>query len=343
MWQRRIYVRNNTAREYFDAFLVAGVTSILLLRFWLHITGYPSIGGTKYHISHMLWGGIAMAVALILNFAFLGRQVQKTVAIIGGIGFGIFIDEVGKFITRDNDYFFRPAVGIIYATFVALYLVMSYLTRNTKLTSQEYQLNALRQFEEALHLDMDVHERAATRRLLARANQSDPITQKLHELLYQLPLAPRSRPGRVRRAHLWLSSRYESLWQARSARAVVRWFFVLETMAFLGAVFFAVYSNMDDIRDLMTGAADYEHSLIIGQLASTIVAAFCVVMGLAWLTGSRVRALEWFRRATLVNLLLTEFFLFSRIGLGAVPSFMFNLILFMLLDVVATYERSRQQ
>ena len=339
MNQTRAFVRNINAREYLDAFLVAAASSILLLRLGLHLAGYPSIGRGKYHVAHMLWGGLAMMAALILNFAFLGRHVQKTVAMLGGVGFGVFIDEVGKFVTRDNNYFFRPAVGIIYATFVVLYLVVSYLTREQKLNSEEYQLNALRQLEEAVHLDMDIHERAATRRLLAQARQSDPVTQKLHELLYEFPVTPQGRPGRLMRGRTQVAHWYERLWQARSTRTIVRVFFILETMVFLGAVLFAVYSNVDDVRDFVAGKAGYGHSLIVGQLISTVLAAFCVIVGLSWLTGSRVRALEWFRRATLVNLLLTEFFLFSRIGFGAAPSFLFNLALFVLLDMVATYER----
>ena len=37
-----------------------------------------------------------------------GQTRQALAAIVGGAGFGTFIDELGKFITSDNDYFFRP-------------------------------------------------------------------------------------------------------------------------------------------------------------------------------------------------------------------------------------------
>lgn len=332
-------VRNVSAREYLDLFLVSAASSILLLRLGLHIFDYPSIGGGKYHVAHMLWGGLAMMLAMFINFAYLGRRVQRTVAVLGGIGFGVFIDEVGKFITRDNDYFFRPAVGIIYAIFVSLYLLVSYVTREQKLRSEEYQLNAVRQLEEAVHNDMDVHERAAVRHLLLKASQSSEITKKLHTLLYELPLAPTTSLGPIKRFRKKIGVKYEQLWESRSANRTVQIFFIVESLLFLGAVLLGLYSNIDDVLDFASGNADYGHSLIIGQLVSTIFATLCAVNGLLILKQSRLRALEWFRYATLINLLLTEFFLFSRIQFGAMPSFMFNLVLFILLESVLTYER----
>jgi len=38
-----------------------------------------------------------MLLAQVILFSFITKPAQKTAAIVGGVGFGIFIDEIGKF------------------------------------------------------------------------------------------------------------------------------------------------------------------------------------------------------------------------------------------------------
>src|SRR5690606_1453271 len=64
----------------------------------------------------------------ILTVAFLLVLLAETrnklfAALLGGIGFGLFIDEIGKFVTNDNDYFYEPAIGLMYVSFLLIWLL----------------------------------------------------------------------------------------------------------------------------------------------------------------------------------------------------------------------------
>jgi len=146
---RRPFIRNFAAGPHLDWFLVLAVCTVLGIRFYLRLTGYPQIGGDTLHIAHMLWGGLMMLGALIILLSFLGRGSERLAVLVGGVGFGTFIDEVGKFITQDNDYFFQPTVAIIYVVFILVYLAIRAIHRDRLATHQEYLVNALQELTEA--------------------------------------------------------------------------------------------------------------------------------------------------------------------------------------------------
>ncbi|MCX5121731.1 hypothetical protein OG992_31615 [Micromonospora sp. NBC_00362] len=89
--------------------------------------GYLKLSGGGLHIAHLLWGGLPMLVGLGAALALVGRTAQLSAAVLGGAGFGLFIDEVGKFVTERTDYPYRPAAGIIYRAFATLPVLMARL------------------------------------------------------------------------------------------------------------------------------------------------------------------------------------------------------------------------
>ena len=81
-----------------------GVT-VVVTRLYLVLTGYPQIGGSVYHLAHALWGGLLLLVGGLLALLWGNRWVHPLTAVCVGVGSGLFVDEVGKFITQANDYF----------------------------------------------------------------------------------------------------------------------------------------------------------------------------------------------------------------------------------------------
>src|SRR3712207_6945392 len=111
--RRPTLLRDLHSSHQLELFLVAAVSTVLGIRGYLHLAGYPSIGGARLHIAHMLWGGLLMLAALVILLGFIGRRPRRVAALLGGVGFGTFIDEICKLVTLDHDYFYRPAVEAI--------------------------------------------------------------------------------------------------------------------------------------------------------------------------------------------------------------------------------------
>ena len=338
-----VFYRNINARDHLELFLVSAVSSLLAVRFYLYVTGYPQVGSGSLHIAHVLFGGLFMLSAIVITVSFLGRRIQRLAALLGGIGFGIFIDELGKFVTRDNNYFFRPTIGIIYAIFISLYLLFNFLSKTTKLSSIEYQLNAMMQLEEAVREDLDPHEKQQIKQLLAKADQSSVITQQLNVLLMQIETVPPPVPKVFRQLVRRLDRSYVHFWRRRNSSQVVGLVFIAEAAVFLLIVLGNIFNNFDTIREFLQGHNTYGHGLVLGQLASSVLVAVYAGVGAYKLKSSRAEAFEQFRRATLVNLFLTEFFIFSRIQFGAIPSFVVNLLLLLALRYALHQELHHHQ
>ena len=153
-------VKRDSAERYLRITLVSFAATVILTRLLLQLSGYPQVGNANLHIAHVLWGGLLLFIASLLPLLFANRWVYPTGALLAGVGIGLFIDEVGKFITQNNDYFFPAAAPIIYAFFLLTVLLYLRMRRPGPRSARVELYHALEGFEEVLDHDLNDEERA---------------------------------------------------------------------------------------------------------------------------------------------------------------------------------------
>lgn len=164
------HVRRPVKRQQADTYLMLTLLSfagsVSLTRLFLSLTGYPQVGGGEFHIAHVLWGGLFLFVASLIPLMIANRWVYVTGAILAGIGMGLFIDEVGKFITQSNDYFYPAAAPIVYAFFLLTVLLYSRIRKSPHRSARAELYRALDDLQELLDHDLEPEERADLERRL---------------------------------------------------------------------------------------------------------------------------------------------------------------------------------
>lgn len=153
-------VEREGAEFYLLLLLLSFAASVSITRLFLELSGYPQLGNQTLHIAHVLWGGLLLFISALLMLIYANRWVYRLGAILAGVGVGLFMDEVGKFITQTNDYFYPPAASIIYAFFLLVVIFYMEVRRSNRRDARSELYRALDTFEEVLDRDLDDVERA---------------------------------------------------------------------------------------------------------------------------------------------------------------------------------------
>lgn len=302
--KRSFFVRSIFAGRDIEMFLVTAIGTILVVRSILAASGWPQLGGGKIHFAHLLWGGLGMLIALILLLAMEGRLWRQLATLSAGIGFGLFIDELGKFVTSDNDYFFQPAVAFVYLVFVVLFLVARFVFARIDPSPQAALVNAFDLAKEAVIHDLDETERDEILALLARCDQSDRVVRGLAHLVAGAEPSGGAAGDPYQRLKARLRSLYDRLVARRwFRRGLFAYLGLLALAGILGAVGAGVVAS--GRADVM--ALDFWN---LGEVVSSAVSAFLIVVGFVRWRRSRLVAYRWFERGLLVSLLVTQFFAF---------------------------------
>ena len=332
--------RNVDAGDFLESFLVAAVAAILGIRVYLELTGYPQLGGHGLHIAHLLWGGLLLTGALLLLLAFLGRRVQRLAAVIGGVGFGTFIDELGKFITSDHNYFFQPTIALIYVIFVLLFLLLRALDHPRRLSREECLANALDLLREAVLDKNNARLKSRALLLLRRGAASPGLESELRQVLEHVEILPSRPPGPARRVVRWGRRTCHRLIAWRWSHRLLVGYLVLYTLLFAVTVVGALAA-------LVTGEAGMADVLgesfdEVGLALASLVASLLALLGVLRLRFSRLSAYQWFKRAVLVEILLTRFFNFYTDQLGAVQWLLLDVAILVVLNYMIRRERDQR-
>jgi hypothetical protein len=216
-------VRRPRVGTYLLLTLLSFALSVSLTRLFLALTGYPQLGSGVLHISHVLWGGLLLFFAAMLPLVLANRWVYWLSAILAGVGIGLFIDEVGKFITQSYDYFFPPAAPIIYAFFLICVLVYLQVRRPGPRHSRGELYAVMELMEEVLDHDLDVREQNEIKsrlRYVIERNDNPELTRLAGDLLNyfnddQISLSPKPSGWRQNFSKRWIDFETQYLDQQR--------------------------------------------------------------------------------------------------------------------------------
>jgi hypothetical protein len=156
---RRVFlVERDEAETYVLVSLVTFAATVILVRLFLELTGYPQVGSSTLHIAHLLWGGLLLFLSVLMVLIWDNPHALTVAAAMSGVGIGLFVDEVGKFITQNNDYFFPPAAPIVYGIFLLTVLIYLYVRKPDADDPRRAMVKALEELQDAIYGEMDRFE-----------------------------------------------------------------------------------------------------------------------------------------------------------------------------------------
>ena len=181
----RLVVEREDAGNFLLVSLISFAATVILVRWFLELTGYPQVGNSTLHIAHVLWGGLLLFVAVLIILIWDNPGFMLVAAALSGIGMGLFIDEVGKFITQSNDYFFPAAAPIIYGFFLVTVLIYILVRRPDEDDPRRAMVHALETMQDAIYGELDEEDGAGLLDNLELARQAErPEIAKMADILF---------------------------------------------------------------------------------------------------------------------------------------------------------------
>ena len=348
-------VREQTADAFWIVLIVSVSITVLATRVFLELTGYPQIGDSTYHIAHVLWGGLLLFIAVTLPLSFINPYVRWITAVLGGIGTGLFIDEVGKFITQSNDYFIPLAFPIIYGFILTCVWLYWRIRHHQPRDTRTLLYHALEDMKQVLDNDLDPfeHRELLMELELVTTQANDPnevrLAQALLSYLQAKELRLASQPNLAERVVKQLRHTVAS----RPAKWVLKAILLigfgliginaiiklvgLISLTNTGGILHALLVNLIVVSGKSEYVIDNVTLLVVSQLLVVTVGGLALLAMLLLLAGKEVWGLRIGTLALVFSLCIVNFLTFYFLQLYALLEAVSQLFLL----IVATLYRWR--
>jgi tetratricopeptide (TPR) repeat protein len=335
-------VRNVEFSRLFDSFFISAISTILIVRFYLIITGYPQIGNSTLHISHLLPGTILMLAAILIMLAAVNRAVRDLAAVLAGVGFGLSWDELGKFITQNNNYFFKPTLGLIYLSFVVLYLLAKYAGQK-RLSQDDYIANAIDLIKEAAIKDLDIWEYEHAKELMLHVSPNHVLYQPTMEMLRRVKPTGKRQPLLTDKAVALVMKPIHKLSKWRNFTQMVIIVAIAYGVINIFVTLFYIYgafSSEHFHQSILSG----DESDLAGALSALITVILLSIGAYYYRRGRHKKAYELFEAGLLIDIFVGQVILFfksPRVAIAGLFITLFLLLNIKLLNVEETHEKTR--
>lgn len=329
-------IRDVNAAALTEIWLVAAVVTILLIRAYLAATGYPQVGGDTLHIAHMLWGGLGMVIAFGMLIIFAHPIWKPIAALVGGAGFGAFIDELGKFITKDNDYFYQPTIALIYAIFVIFFLLARYFENKREPTTADHLFYAVEGVQWAAIGKLDEHRREHALEHLKASGASSEVVDRIRETLESADVVEQSEGSGLLDLRDRLVRGYWTIVGNHWLERVVIGLFVVKGLQVFGSLAVGIVTDSFTVDDGLTVS---EWGAAISAGIGGVLAVWGVIR---LLQRARIAALHAFTASILLSLLFGQFFAFASSQFLAFGNLIVELVILGVLRLALAAESERE-
>jgi len=331
MFKRLHLAHNLRASLYLETLLGSSAITAVIIRCFLVLSGYPQLGdGHILHIAHMLWGGFIMVGVILFFLSFFGRHIHMISAILGGIGFGIFIDELGKFITVDNDYFFQPAIPIIYFIFILLFFLGRHILSSREPSAKDYLVNSMEMIQDGLINNRSREFYEHIEYLLKKAGRKNPAVKQLHQLV-ETQLSSLSNAPSNHNINTTIEGWYQKLLERKVFQSIVIIFFIL----------FTIYNSLGILLPMFDNTSfSFTDLSMLEELEffSVIIIAFITLGGVIEFIFSRLHAYKTLEFSVYLNLYLLQIFVFYNNQLTGIFGLSISLIALFILKYLIKLE-----